>query len=150
MKNNVELFLLGFGAVLLLLVAFELIALLGETAPVLMGAALLALLGAWTRRYVTLAQRRRKAERAQKPKSPEVAALVLELYGEYPPYVVEAAQQLGKARDRTAVPALIHVLEQAAENQRPGWRDVAAALADALGGDGRALDRIGRAGDCRD
>ena len=146
MRNNVELFLMGIGAILLAVLTYELIALLGEASAGIVLTATLVLLGVWVRRYVTLARRRRKVKQAERKESPQIAALILELRGEYPPYIIEAAQALGQARDRTAVPALLNVLEQAAENQRPGWRDVAAALADALAeiGDGRALELLYR------
>ena len=68
------------------------------------------------------------------------------LYGNYTPYVVEAAERLGEARETTAVPALMYVLEQAVNTQPPGWRDTAEALAVALGkmGDRRALPLLYR------
>ena len=146
MKSGVTGLFIWVSAFLLIWLVSQVGALLGDAAPAVLLSALTALLLLWTRRYVTQEKRRREVERATKPGSPEVAALVRELHGAYPPYVIEAAQALGKAQDRTAVPALIHVLEQAAENQRPGWRDVAASLADALGeiGDGRALETLYR------
>ena len=139
--------LVVMGAALLLIgLTYGLVALLGETSSGVTLAGAAALVGLWTRRGVTLLKRRRKVERAAVTNSPAVAARIAELYGEYPPYVIEAAQQLGQERDRTAVPALLHVLEQTAENQRPGWRDVGAALTDALAeiGDGRALELLYR------
>lgn len=68
------------------------------------------------------------------------------LHGDYTPYVVEAAQRLGDARETTAVPALMYVLEQAVNTQPPGWCDRAEALAVALGkmGDRRALPLLYR------
>ena len=146
MKSGVVGFLVFVGVFMLLWLVSRVVALLGDTAPAILVSATLALLVVWARHYFMLARRQRKVAQAKRPDSPEVAALVLELRGEYPPYIIEAAEQLGKARDRAAVPALIHVLEQAAENQRPGWRDVAASVADALGaiGDGRALDVLYR------
>ncbi|HEV2471757.1 MAG TPA: hypothetical protein VGS41_03770 [Chthonomonadales bacterium] len=64
-----------------------------------------------------------------------------QLFGEYPPYVIEAAERLSADKDTTAVPALLKALEGCVDVQRPGWRDVAEALARALGeiGDRRAL-----------
>jgi hypothetical protein len=72
----------------------------------------------------------------------ELAAnLTPQLFGDYSPYIIEAAQQLGAARDMTAVPALLRALESCVDSQRPGWREVAEELANALAqiGDGRAL-----------
>ena len=68
------------------------------------------------------------------------------LYGDYTPYVVEAAEKLGAARETTALPALMYVLEQTVNTQPPGWRDKAEALAVALGkmGDRRALPLLYR------
>lgn len=73
--------------------------------------------------------------------SKEAADLIPMLYGSYTPYVVEAAERLGAARETTAVPALMHVLEQTVNMQPPGWCDTAAAMVVALGnmGDRRAL-----------
>ncbi len=146
MKNGVGVFLALISAFLLVGLLGWLVNETGEAGAGIMGAAALAVGLVWTRRGVTLAKRRRGMAQARKIESPQISALILELRGEYPPYVIEAAEQLGKAKDRSAVPALLHVLEQAAENQRPGWRDVAAALADALGeiGDGRALELLYR------
>ena len=78
--------------------------------------------------------------------SPLAQTLTPQLQGEYSPYVIEAAEQLGAARDVTAVPALIIALEHCVETQRPGWRDRAAALAESLGriGDRRALPLLYR------
>jgi hypothetical protein len=72
--------------------------------------------------------------------------LISQLYGEYSPYVIEAAEKLGAARDTTAVPALLWVLEECVVVQRPGWCEVAEALANALGqiGDARALPLLYR------
>ena len=68
------------------------------------------------------------------------------LYGEYTPYVVEAAQRLGTARETTSVPAMLHVLEQTVQNQPPGWCDSAEAIVVALGkmGDRNALPLLYR------
>lgn len=68
------------------------------------------------------------------------------LYGVYTPYVVEAAERLGTAREMTAVPALLHVLEQTVKNQPPGWCDSAEAIVVALGkmGDRNALPLLYR------
>ncbi len=78
--------------------------------------------------------------------SPLAETLTPQLQGEYSPYVIEAAERLGEARDVSAVPALIVALEHCVETQRPGWRDRAAALADSLGriGDRRALPLLYR------
>jgi hypothetical protein len=79
--------------------------------------------------------------RAARDESELASELSPQLFGEYSPYVIEAAQQLGAARDTTAVPALMKALELSVDSQRPGWREVAEALAQSLAqiGDGRAL-----------
>lgn len=87
-----------------------------------------------------------RIRRARTLESPLAAALTPQLYGEYSEYVIEAAQQLGAARDTSAVPALLEVLDDCINAQRPGWRDVAEALANALAliGDRRALPLLYR------
>lgn len=64
-----------------------------------------------------------------------------QLLGSYTPYVIEAAQQLGASGDSAAAPILIYALEECVQNQQPGWRDVAEAIAHGLAelGDSRAL-----------
>lgn len=94
-----------------------------------------------------LFRRWRQAQRIRQAQfSPLAETLTPQLQGAYSPYVIEAAERLGEARDVTAVPALIVALEHCVETQRPGWRDRAAALADALGriGDRRALPLLYR------
>ncbi|MCW3100963.1 MAG: hypothetical protein JWL77_6581 [Chthonomonadaceae bacterium] len=73
------------------------------------------------------------------------------LYGNYTPYVVEAAERLGAARETTAVPALMHVLEQTVNTQPPDWCETAEALVIALGkmGDRRALPLLQRLSNVR-
>ena len=73
------------------------------------------------------------------------------LYGDFKPYVIEAAEKLGAARENTAVPALMHVLEQTVNTQPPDWCDTAAALVVALGkmGDRRALPLLYRLSNVR-
>jgi hypothetical protein len=87
-----------------------------------------------------------QARRAQMDESPLAARLTPQLFGDYTPYVIEAAEKLGQERDTTAVPALLRALEQSVDTQRPGWRDQAAALACALAqiGDRRALPLLYR------
>jgi hypothetical protein len=82
----------------------------------------------------------------QAPQSELALELTQQLFGNHSPYVIEAAQRLGAARDTTAVPALIYVLERCVDSQQPGWRDVAESIAIALGeiGDGRALPLLYR------
>lgn len=98
----------------------------------------------WLRRIVRQWKQARRLRQAQVSKLAET--LTPQLQGEFSPYVIEAAERLGEARDTTAVPALIVALEHCVETQRPGWRDRAAALADALGriGDRRALSLLYR------
>ncbi len=90
--------------------------------------------------------RQRKLKRSLRDTSPLAEELVPMLYGDYTPYVVEAAQRLGENRETTAVPALLHVLEQTVNTQPPGWRDIAEALVVALGrmGDRTALPLLYR------
>src|SRR5262249_8611517 len=70
--------------------------------------------------------------RAQRHESLLASHLTPQLFGEYPPYVIEAAEKLGQQRDLTAVPALLRALEQSVDSQRPGWIEQSAALANAL------------------
>jgi hypothetical protein len=78
--------------------------------------------------------------------STEAAQWIPVLYGNYMPYVVEAAERLGAARETTAVPALLHVLERTLHVQPPGWHEAAEAMVTALGkmGDRRALPLLQR------
>ncbi|HZO88364.1 MAG TPA: hypothetical protein VFB38_08490 [Chthonomonadaceae bacterium] len=87
-----------------------------------------------------------RLRRTQRRASPLAASLVPQLLSDYTPVVVEAAEQLGTERDTTAVPGLLRALEYCVDTQRPGWRDRAEALANALGriGDCRALDLLYR------
>lgn len=73
------------------------------------------------------------------------------LYGNYTPYIVEAAERLGGAREAAAVPALMHVLEQTVNTQPPDWCYTAEALVVALGkmGDRRALPLLHRLSNVR-
>ncbi len=89
---------------------------------------------------------RRRLYRHRAPASELALTLIPQLRGEYTPYVIEAATRLGEAGDMTAVPALMETLEEWIENQRPGWRDVAASIADALAliGDVRSLPLLKR------
>jgi hypothetical protein len=85
-------------------------------------------------------------QRVTAEESPLAHELTPALFGDFTPYVVEAAAELGEARDVTAVPALLRALEEAAEGQSPGWRDRGEAMASALGqiGDRRALPLLYR------
>lgn len=100
----------------------------------------------WLQRIGQHWVRRRQVPRASRSESTFASTLTPQLYGEYSEYVIEAARQLGEARDLTAVPALLYVLEECVNEQRPGWRDVATALANALStiGDRRALPLLYR------
>ena len=146
-RDAAGLLLLILGAVMSVIgFSYGLVALVGEPASGITLTLALTTLGFWTRRGFIYLKRRRKLKQAPPPESPQIAALIAELNGEYTPYIIEAAEQLGKARDKAAVPALLRVLEQSAENQRPGWREVSAALVNALAdiGDGRALELLYR------
>jgi hypothetical protein len=87
-----------------------------------------------------------RIHRACKRISPLAEAEIPQLLGDYSPYIIEAAAKLGEARDTTAVPALLGVLEIWVNAQRPGWGDVAEALIQALEriGDRRALPLLNR------
>ena len=115
------------------------------TVPLFVALSVLAV-SLWAKRGTRFLRWSRQLRTAKERETPLAASLIPQLYGAYPPYVIEAAEKLGESKDRTAVPALMHVLEQCVDSQRPGWRDVAAALADALAaiGDGRALDLLYR------
>ena len=93
----------------------------------------------WTRRTLRRLRRERRVRKAQC--SPLAETLTPLLQGSFSPYVIEAAEKLGEARDASAVPALIAALERCVETQPPGWSDQAAALANSLAriGDRRAL-----------
>lgn len=82
-----------------------------------------------------------RIRRACRSISPLAEAQIPQLLGDYPPYIMEAAEKLGEARDVTAVPALLGVLDHWVDEQRPGWRDIAEAIVKALEqiGDRRAL-----------
>jgi len=101
-------------------------------------------------RSVRRALRRWRAElrlrRGQRQESALAARLTPQLFGDYPPYVIEAAERLGQERDRSAVPALLRALEQSVDTQRPGWQEQAESLANALAqmGDRRALPLLYR------
>ena len=147
MSNGFAQALLVMG-LLLLLVGLLLggVMLTGEHAIPLLFAGTILAVGLWLRRGTMFLKRRRKLGKAKRTESSLASTLIPNLYGAYSPYIIEAAEQLGKAKDATAVPALMHVLEKCVEEQRPGWRDVAAALADALAdiGDCRALELLYR------
>lgn len=100
----------------------------------------------WIRGKWVYWRQRRFLKHRRKPASELAQTLIPQLQGEYTPYVIEAATRLGEARDMTAVPALMEVLERCIDHQRPGWRDVAAASADALAniGDVRSLPLLRR------
>jgi hypothetical protein len=80
------------------------------------------------------------------PPSQQTAARIEQLMGNHPPYVIEAAKELGDSQDAAAVPALLEVLERCVDTQHPGWRDVAEVVVDALArlGDRRALPLLYR------
>ncbi len=100
----------------------------------------------WVRGKLVHWRQKRNLRRHRKPASDLATTLIPQLQGEYTPYVIEAAGRLGEARDMTAVPALMELLEGCVNHQNPGWRDVAAAVADALAqiGDVRSLPHLKR------
>ena len=93
----------------------------------------------------------RRVQQNLKGASPLAADWIPMLYGDYTPYVVEAAQHLGDAKETTAVPALMHVLDRTVNRQPPGWCDSAEAMVVALGkmGDRRALSLLHRLSNVR-
>jgi HEAT repeat protein len=101
---------------------------------------------AWIQRVGRRWTHEARARRAKRQTSELVTELTEQLCGEYSPYVIEAAEKLGEAQDTTAVPALLLVLEDCVNVQRPCWRDVAEALIHALAriGDRRALPLLYR------
>jgi hypothetical protein len=102
--------------------------------------------GMWLRRIVTGWKQERRVSRAGRRASPLAEELTPLLFGSYNLYVMEAAEKLGEARDATAVPALLCVLERCVDSQRPGWREVGESLVTALEriGDRRALSLLYR------
>jgi len=92
-----------------------------------------------------------KRKRSERRTSALANDLIPVLYGDFKPYVIEAAEKLGAARETTAVPALMHVLEQTVNTQPPDWCDTAEALVVALGkmGDRRALPLLVRLSNVR-
>ena len=92
-------------------------------------------------------RRRRRVRRLKTTQvSPLAETLTPLLQDSFSPHVIEAAEKLGAARDKSAVPALIAALERCVETQPPGWSEQAAALANALAqvGDRRALELLYR------
>ncbi len=65
---------------------------------------------------------------------------------DHAPNIIRAAEKLGEARDSSAVPALMHTLEDVVDVQSPQWREAAVALVAALEriGDRRALPLLNR------
>lgn len=140
-------FLLGVGISLLLLG----MALSGWSAPpeklwLLLGGVSLTGTGVWLQKQGSRWARGKRTRRLERDASPLVVELAPMLYGDYTPYVIEAAEKLGEAQDTTAVPTLLYVLEECVNAQRPGWREVSEALANALAriGDRRALPLLFR------
>ena len=99
-----------------------------------------------TRRFLRNLRQDTRLRTTRSELSETAARYVPLLHGEYSPYVIEAAEALGRERDMTAVPALLVVLQRCVDEQRPGWRDVAEALVKALAGigDRRALEPLYR------
>lgn len=112
-----------------------------DTCAEALGAMSLTGLIAWWHQISKRWYRQRRTTSARRKPSDLAVQLIPQLYGEYTPYIIQAAEQLGDARDTTAVPDLLCVLETCVDAQRPGWCEVAEALANALAhiGDSRAL-----------
>jgi hypothetical protein len=151
MGQMIGLFFLGVGVCLLLAgVALGGLHSLSELSrgfvPTLFSGISLAGVGGVLARRLREWTAEKRLQRAQEQASPLATALTPQLFGEYTPYVLEAAEKLGAERDTTAVPALLRALEQSVDVQRPGWRDRAEALANALAriGDRRALPLLYR------
>lgn len=68
------------------------------------------------------------------------------LWNDHAPNVIRAAEKLAEVRDSSAIPALMHALEDVVDVQSPHWRDAAIALVAALEriGDRRALTLLYR------
>lgn len=143
MTHFLAYFLLGIGIIMLLAGLL----MIGEwpKMPPIWSAILggLATLAAadWGKRSLQEWTRERRLRRAHRHESELVASLTPQLLGEYPEYVMEAAELLGEARDPTAVPALMRVLESCVDMQRPSWREIAEVVVKALAkiGDRRSL-----------
>jgi hypothetical protein len=141
--HTLAYFMLGLG--IALLVAGILIGGVPKIPPpvwsVLLGGLGLMAAADWGRRSLKEWAWDRRLRRAHQQESEFVASLTPQLLGEYVPYVIEAAEQLGEARDPTAVPALMSVLENCVDLQRPSWKEISEVVVKALSkiGDRRSL-----------
>ncbi len=141
MQDVVLMVLLGLGLFLLALGvalggADPVNTMLGELLAA--GAGVFAI-GLWVRGLLRTWSRSARIQRSEQSELAE--QLTPQLFGNHPPYVIEAAEKLGDARDTTAVPHLIYALEQCVETQPPCWCEMGEALVTALAriGDRTAL-----------
>lgn len=97
-------------------------------------------------RYVRRLRREAEVRHASNCLSTLAETLVPQLTGNFPEFIIQAAEQLGCHRDFSAVPALMRALEECVDVQRPGWRDVAESLVRSLAaiGDRRSLPLLQR------
>lgn len=149
MTHFLAYLLLGLGIILLLAG----ILLVGEwpKLPTFVWPAMLGGLGLmagadWGRRTFREWARDTRLRWAHRHESELVASLTPQLFGDYSPYVIEAAETLGEARDPTAVPALMRVLECCVDMQPPSWKEIAEVVVKSLAkiGDRRALPLLYR------
>ncbi len=142
MEQSVAMFLLGLGVCLFVLgIALGGLSSLSSEAWAALTCGVGSVgVGVWLRRKTARWLRESRALRADQT-SELAETLTPQLFGAYSDYVIEAAERLGAARDASAVPALMCVLERWVDAQRPGWREVSETLANALAqiGDRRAL-----------
>jgi hypothetical protein len=68
------------------------------------------------------------------------------LLGDYPPYVMEAAQEIAATGEARWAPLLEQAVERLIAERPPGWREMTGAMVDALGeiGDPRCLPLLER------
>jgi hypothetical protein len=87
-----------------------------------------------------------RAVRASLSAQPGGVDIYARLLGDYPLYVMEAAQELGDRRNPAAAPVLLLALERLIAYKPPGWREMARAIASATEqiGDPRVLPVLRR------
>lgn len=149
MTHLLAYLLLGLGIILLLagiLLAGEWPKIPTFALPAFLGGLGLMAGADWGRRTLREWARDARLRWAHRHESELVASLTPQLLGDYSPYVIEAAEMLGEARDATAVPALMRVLEYSVDMQPPSWKETAEVVVKALAkiGDRRALPLLYR------
>lgn len=149
MTHLLAYLLLGLGIILLLagiLLAGEWPKIPTYAWPAFLGGLGLMAGADWGRRTFREWARDTRLRWAHRHESELVASLTPHLLGDYSPYVIEAAETLGEARDATAVPALMRVLECCVDMQPPSWKETAEVVVKALAkiGDRRSLPLLYR------